>query len=140
LRRFVLDACVAAKWYLDEEYSDAALHLAASAPEWIAPDLFFAEVGNVLWKKVRRGEMDEADARDAMTGLLSMELKVRATSSLVLYGLELALHFQCTVYDGLYLAAAIDEASPLVTADRKFYRTFSESALGNHLLWIEDAI
>lgn len=140
MRRLVLDACVAVKWYVEEEYSALAFHLAASGPEWVVPDLFFPEVGNVLWKKVARDEMDEVDAREAMTSLLSIEIRVREAKLLILHALEFALHFRCTVYDGLCLAAAIDEDCLLVTADRKFYRNFSETALGNHLLLIEDAL
>jgi len=59
-------------------------------------------------------------------------------SPLISYAFELSLEFQCTVYDGLYLAVAIDENCPLITADRKFYRRLSKTALGEHLRWIED--
>lgn len=66
MKRFVLDASVAAKWYLDEKYSDLAVELAAGKPEWVVPDLFFAEMAGVFWKKVRGGEMLDGDARQAM--------------------------------------------------------------------------
>nr|MBC8360243.1 type II toxin-antitoxin system VapC family toxin [Candidatus Desulfatibia profunda] len=138
MKRLVLDASVAAKWYLEEQYSDAAFQLASREPEWVIPDLFFAEMGNVFWKKVRGGEMDEADAKEALTDLLSFGFKQRETRALTPYALELAVEFQCSVYDGLYLAVAIDENCPLITADQKFYRIFSKTALGEHLLWIED--
>lgn len=138
MKRLVLDASVAAKWYLEEQYSDLAYQIVAREPELVVPDLFFTEMGNIFWKKVRKGEIDEADAREAITGLLSFGFKQREIRSLTPYALELALEFQCTVYDGLYLAVAIDENCPLITADRKFYRIFSKTALGEHLLWIED--
>jgi predicted nucleic acid-binding protein len=140
LNRFVLDASVAAKWYVDEEHSAMALQLAETGPVWIVPDLFFTEIGNVFWKKVRRGEMEEVDAREAVTLLHRLEIKVYEARSLVESALKLALHFQCTVYDGLYLSAAIMEECPLVTADRKFYETFSKDVLKKNILWIEDAL
>jgi predicted nucleic acid-binding protein len=140
LNRFVLDASVAAKWYVDEEHSDTALQLAETGPVWIVPDLFFAEIGNVLWKKVRLGEMEEVDAREAVTLLHRLEIKVYEARSLVESALKLALQFQCTVYDGLYLSAAIMEKCPLVTADRKLYETFSKDVLKKNILWIEDAL
>jgi predicted nucleic acid-binding protein len=140
LKRFVLDASVAAKWYLQEQYSELADELAACEPEWVIPDLFFFEMGNIFWKKVGGGEMDEGDVREAMKDLLSIGFKQRETRSLICYALELAMEFQCTVYDGLYLAVAIDERCPMITADRKFYGTFSRTALGEHLIWIEEAL
>ena len=140
MRRLVLDACVAIKWFVKEEYSEAALNLVASAPEWVVPDLFFCEVGNVLWKKVCREEMAEADVRETLASLLSLEMKIREARPLVLPALEIAASFRCTVYDGLYLAAALDEDCPLVTADGKFYRNFSKTPLADHLLWIEKAL
>ncbi|MBW2118209.1 MAG: type II toxin-antitoxin system VapC family toxin [Deltaproteobacteria bacterium] len=102
MKRLVLDASVAAKWYLKEQYSDLAVELAATKPEWVIPGLFFAEMGNVLWKKARGGEIGEADV-----SLLSFGFKQRETRSLIPYALELALEFQCTVYDGLYFAVAV---------------------------------
>ena len=140
MNRFVLDASVATKWYVDEEHSTIALQLAATEPAWVVPDLFFAEVGNVLWKKVRCGEMEDVDAKEAVSLLYRLEFKVYEARSLIDSALKLALHFQCTVYDGLYLSAAIIEDCPFVTADRKFYRTFSEDVLRKNILWIEDAV
>ncbi|GAF72430.1 unnamed protein product, partial [marine sediment metagenome] len=109
MKRLVIDASVAAKWYVDEEHSAAALQLATTDPAWIVPDLFFAEVGNVLWKKVRRGEMEDVDAKEAVSLLYRLEFKVYEARSLIDSALKLALHFQCTVYDGLYLSAAMIE-------------------------------
>jgi predicted nucleic acid-binding protein len=138
LKRLVLDASVAAKWFFQEPYSELAVQLAASGPRWVVPDLFFAEMASVFWKKARRGEIDESDAREAMANLLSFDLKERGTRTLVPSALELALRFQCTVYDGLYLTVAIDENCPLVTADRRFYSIFSKTDLAGHLAWIEE--
>jgi len=140
LKRYVLDASVAAKWYVNEKYSAPALQLAETEPEWIVPDLFFAEVGNVMWKKVRRGEMDEVDAKEAVTLLRRLDFKVYDARTLIDSALRLAFHFHCTVYDGLYLSAAIIENCPFVTADRKFYKIFSEDVLRENILWIEDAV
>jgi predicted nucleic acid-binding protein len=43
-----------------------------------------------------------------------------------------------TVYDSLYLAAAIVLSSLLVTADAKFYRALSKGPLSAQLLRVED--
>ncbi len=60
MSRYVLDASVAIKWFVPKIYSNAARQLLASDHSFLVPDFFFAEVGNVLWKRVRRGD-DTAD-------------------------------------------------------------------------------
>ena len=140
MRTLILNACVAIKWYILEEHSDTALALAVTEPQWIVPDLFFSEVGNVLWKKVNRNEIDEEIARDVMASLLALDIEVRATRPLIDFAIGLACRFQCTVYDGLYLALAIEEGCQLVTADHKFCDAMAQTALEEHLLWIEDAL
>jgi len=139
VRTLVLDASVAIKWYFPEVLSDAALRLISADTQWIVPDLFYAEEGNVLWKKVTRGEATVDIARDVLTSLLSLDIEVCPAKPLVSSALEIAHQFQCTVYDSLYLATAIEKGCSLVTADRKFYDALSHTALGEHLLWIEDA-
>jgi hypothetical protein len=51
-----VDASVAVKWLLPEVHSDAALRILEHHRPLLVPDLLFAEVGNVLWKRVRRRE------------------------------------------------------------------------------------
>jgi predicted nucleic acid-binding protein len=139
VRTLVLDASIAIKWYFPEVHSDAALALISTETRWVVPDLFYAEVGNVLWKKVDRGETTVTVALNAMESLLSLDIDVRAARPLVKSALEVAHRFRCTVYDALYLATAIEEGCPFVTADRKFYDVMAQTALEEHLLWIEDA-
>ena len=56
----VVDASVVIKWHVAEVHSDAALRLLGDdVPALHVPDLVFPEVGNILWKKVRRGDLTE---------------------------------------------------------------------------------
>jgi len=139
VRTLVLDASIAIKWYFPEVLSEAALALISDKIQWVVPDLFYAETGNVLWKKVEQGETAIPVALDAMKSLLSLDMDVRATTSLLVPALEIALQFRCTVYDALYLSAAIAVDCPFVTADRKFYDVIGQTPLREYLLWIEDA-
>ena len=64
LASLVVDASVVIKWHVTEVLSDAALRLLLDdAPALHVPDLVFPEVGNILWKKVRRGDLTEEEAR-----------------------------------------------------------------------------
>ena len=62
MTQFVIDASVAAKWFLPpagEPLADEALRLLAGYADgrfrFVVPDLFWAECGNILWKAVRQG-------------------------------------------------------------------------------------
>ena len=64
---YVVDASVAAKWVIDEPGTRQALKLRPHVLS--APDLLIAECANIVWKKVRLGELSEPEASLAI-GLL----------------------------------------------------------------------
>ena len=51
-----MDASVAIKWYVPEVHSEIAACLLDGTHELIAPDLLLPEFGNIVWKKVQRGQ------------------------------------------------------------------------------------
>jgi len=124
---YVVDASVAVKWYLPEPESDAAGRLLDPEHDLIAPDLLFAEVGNALWKRWRRGEIGLGDLRDPLAALAAVPFEVRSAAPLLSAAAEVAVTCGCTVYDGLYLALAIETGAPLITADRRFERRLAGS-------------
>jgi predicted nucleic acid-binding protein len=135
---FVVDASVAIKWFLPEVHSDAALRLLAQQHSLHAPDLIFSEFANVLWKRFRKNEISKNEATATLEGLLALHLQVQPSHSLVPLALEVTCGVNRTVYDSLYLAAAIALQFPLVTADARFYRALSKGPFSVHLLWVED--
>ena len=135
---FVVDASVAIKWFLPEIHSDAALRLLAGEHTLHAPDLIFSEFGNVLWKRVRTREISKKQAAATVEVFLSVALRVESSQTLMVLALEIACGENCTVYDSLYLAAAIVRQIPVVTADAKLYRAIRRGPFSAHLLWIED--
>lgn len=112
----VVDASVAVLWTLAQRDSDKAAALRGQG-NLIAPSLIVAEIGNALWKAVRRGDLP---AREARTGL---DLALGPLSALVPLeelherALELSLELDHPVYDCFYLALAERERAPLVCAD-----------------------
>jgi predicted nucleic acid-binding protein len=66
---YVVDASVGLKWYLPEVHSDTARRLRAGGNDLNVPSLFYLEFANALWMKVRRGELDQADAEAAFAEL-----------------------------------------------------------------------
>jgi predicted nucleic acid-binding protein len=141
LKRCVVDASVGGKWFVQEKHTDSALALLRAVRELFVPELFYAEAGSVLWKKVRRNELGAADARKAFASLLGFRrLAPRPIKPLMPYALELALRHQCTVYDALYLALAVQLDCPVVTADRKLIEGVRDWFPSEHLVWIGDVV
>ena len=117
--KWVVDASVAAKWLapeLDSPLADALLD-----DQLAAPDLIYAEVGNILWKKQLRGEMDGATAQVGARWLLQWPMQVHDSAGLLTDALDLALRLQHPAYDCFYLALAQRLDAPLVTADRRLH-------------------
>ena len=117
--KWVIDASVAAKWLAPEP--DTPLAEALLADDLIAPDLLYAEVANILWKKQLRGEMDAATVQIGARWLLQVPLQVHDSAGLLADALALALQLQHPAYDCFYLALALRVEAPLVTADRRLH-------------------
>jgi predicted nucleic acid-binding protein len=136
--RVVVDASVAVKWYLEEDHAAPARRLLDGTYELIVPDLFFMEIGNVLWKRWRRGELDDDVIAETLAALDRVPCETRSARPLLSGAMALATSFRRTVYASLYLALAIDTGARLVTADRRFHASVAASPLAGHILWVED--
>lgn len=117
--KWVVDASVAAKWLAPEPESLLAQHLLDD--ELIVPDLLYAEVANILWKKQMRGEMEVSTSSAAVRWLLQLPLQIHAGTSLMMEAVSLAQRLRHPAYDCFYLALAMRTSSPLVTADRRLF-------------------
>jgi predicted nucleic acid-binding protein len=133
----VIDASVAVKWVLLEEHTEPARRLLATR-ELLAPQLLWAEIGNTLWKRRRRGESSLGEVRRMLAAVRRLPVTAFAHRQLLASAFELAVKLDQTVYDCLYLALADERKVPLVTADRRFHRAVSASMLGERIVWIED--
>ena len=118
---FVLDTSVAIAWYLPETFS-------ASARSWqarfvrgdvgfVVPPLHYLEFGNVLRTYVRRKELSEAAAREMHALHLDAPLEVAEPRRADVF--DVALQFDATVYDAVYIALARERRAPLLTAERR---------------------
>ncbi len=117
--RWVIDASIAAKWLAPEPDSPLAEILLDD--DLIAPDLLFAEVGNILWKKHSRRDMDRATVQLGARWLLQVPMQIHDSAGLLTDALNLALRLQHPVYDCIYLALATRVEAPLMTADRRLH-------------------
>jgi len=135
----VVDAKVVIKWHVAEVHTDAALRLFGDdSPELHVPELVFPEVGNILWKKVRRGDLTEDAAREIGRLVVLAPLVVHSSAPFLEAALEIAMRTGRTVYDSQYVALAIQMESRLVTADEKLYNALKDGPLGAYIVWVED--
>ena len=126
MRTCVVDANVAAKWLLPaagEGLLDRANHLVALHVRrellLLAPDLIEAEIGNVLWKAVRRNRISSPEAENSLRRFTALAIQVVPTSDLLVQALQIATVCDRSFYDSLYLALAVTAKTELITADER---------------------
>lgn len=122
----VLDASIAAKWFLPgagETLAAEAAGLleayAAGRLRLLVPDLFWLEVGNILWKAMRQGRMSRTSAEEAITTLQERKLATAPTAPLLQDAFAIAAAHERTGYDGIYVALAVHANMPLPKADER---------------------
>jgi predicted nucleic acid-binding protein len=123
---FVLDASVAAKWFLPpatEALSPEAHTLLEGHQrgntEFIVPDVFWAETGNIFWKAVRTGRIARADAEKSLFVLRSGRITTISSVTILDMAFRIAVGFGRTFYDSLYVALAVESNIHMITADEK---------------------
>lgn len=137
MTRYIVDASVGIKWFVPEVYSELARQLLSEENLLLVPDLFFPEIGNILWKRVRRGEDNPEDARQTLAEFNNVPLEIYDSQPLISAALEIAMQTDRTLYDSLYLALAILNQSSMVTADSKLFNALANTNFAKNILWIE---
>ena len=142
MSRFVIDASVAIKWVVYETDSAEAV-LVQEKLSLAAPDLIIAECANILWKKARRGELEPGEAITAARILQQSDVEILPTRHLMEPTIQLALDLDHAAYDCVYIALAMGNNWPLVTADDRLRRKLTQLDNGrfsNIVLSMEQAI
>ena len=138
MRRFVVDASVAVKWFVPEIHSAPAARLLDPDVVLLAPDLITAEFGNTVWKKVRRAEITRDEAGEIVRAFGELPLDIHRSAVLLPAAFQLAVEFDRSIYDSLYLSLAVAQKCILVTADAKFHSVVSATPVAAHIRWIDD--
>lgn len=138
MTKIVVDANVAIKLVLPEIHSQAAFRLRNSDWKFLIPDFFFPEIGNIFWKRVRKGEMNLDEAQNHLAVLSLLPWQIYPSLSLMPMALEIAVRVDQAVYDCVYLALAVTNQCQMVTADKKFYNAIFKDVLSTYLCWIEN--
>ncbi len=121
MSRVVVDASVAIKWVVEEHDTQGALAVLEKF-SLSAPDLIISECANILWKKVRRGELVDDEAALAANLLQRADVEIVPTKSLMDVTIRLAVEIDHAAYDCVYLALALANGWSFVTADDRLRR------------------
>lgn len=123
---FVVDASVGLKWCLpqdEEDYIPEAKDMLdsflAKRIDFMVPDLFWIEIGNALWKLVRRKKLLPDAAIASLATLRGLEISTVSSYRLLPRALDLAIQYDRSVYDSVYVALARESSIELITADER---------------------
>lgn len=126
MKLFVVDASVAVKWFLpaaSETLQEEALELLSRYTReelrLLVPDLFWVECASVAWKAVRANRLPKPEAEAALAALIQYDFPTVPTPNLLTDAFQIATDFGRSVYDGLYIALAVQTNSQLITADER---------------------
>jgi predicted nucleic acid-binding protein len=115
---FVVDASVAACWFMPDErhpVADAAYRRIAQDPA-VTSVLWWYELRNMLIVNERRGRLDSAKTTGVLRLLKGLPVLVDANVEEEAL-MQLARRHRLTVYDAAYLELAIRQQYPLATLD-----------------------
>lgn len=135
---YVVDASVLIKWYVPEIYDREADKILNGGNDLHAPELILPELSNIVWKKIRRGEIAEQKGKSIVAAFAKADIKFHPHKNLINSAFHGAAATGQTVYDWSYLALAVALSCQFVTADERFYKALENTKLKRHLLWIGD--
>lgn len=134
--KYVIDASVAVKWYVPEVFEQEAVSLLSSKNRFHAPELIYPEFCNVIWLKVRSGEITQAEGEQIVSEFTQRRLTMHPHKKMIEAAYKGAVSSGQTVYDWTYLALAVSLSCEMVTADSKFYKALETTNLRGNLKWV----
>ena len=128
--KLTVDASVVLKWFVTEPLCEEARQLLDVQFDLHAPDILLAEFANIIWKKVRRGEIPDPQPYFGELASLPEVVAIHPVRDLIERAAQIAVLIDHPVYDCLYLACAELTASVLITADQQLINRATERLPG----------
>jgi len=136
--KLVIDASVAVKWFLKEQWSSESLCLLDRAFDLCAPDHMIAEMGNVVWKYHQRGELTDLEAGIRAEHISRVGIRLVPSVDLIEGAMRVASEFSMALYDALYVELAVSEGIQLVTTDDHMIRKLEGSRHRSTIVHLRD--
>lgn len=124
MKDLVIDSGVVVKWYVAEPYSAEVRRVFSGYLNGdlnlFAPDIIYAEFGNILWKKQALQNFNPADAEMIVEEFRTqIDLTTTTAADLLDDAYRIAVQHKRTVYDSLYVALSARLGCEFVTADER---------------------
>lgn len=124
MKRFVIDASVAVKWFLPDAADEAdvpaavglLLQLGAEDVAFVQPAHWKAEVAAVLARRAPETATLCIEDLNLLAGIDILD-----SAPIYRRAVDLARRLQHHLFDTLYHAVALEADAPMVTADRRYY-------------------
>ncbi|MBI5725296.1 MAG: type II toxin-antitoxin system VapC family toxin [Planctomycetes bacterium] len=137
MNSFVIDASVAAAAFGSYPHVRAAREIIFSDRTLWAPEFMYVEAANVIWKRVRCGELSSVHAAEMLDDVLNLSIQTVASEELIESALQLAMGIGRSVYDCLYIALAVRMKTVMITCDQRLANAMAKSNLKNHIALLE---
>jgi predicted nucleic acid-binding protein len=137
----VIDASVALKWiFNDEEAIEAATVMLQRIEQGVlqahVPDLFAYEVSNALWAALRQGRLTLEECVEAVQAFRLLQFIWHPLTTVWDNAFAIAVQYDRSFYDSVYVALAQHLQVPLFTGDRRLYHALHRQVEGVH--WVGD--
>lgn len=137
-RILIIDASVAAKWFVDEEYAEASLAVLDEKNSLHAPDFLLLEIDSIIGKWIRGGVLSVEEGNDIRNALRRFPIQFHPFVSFLDPAFAISVQTGRSVYDCLYVALAAVIKGRMITADRKLYNSIQIGRFKKHVLWVGD--
>lgn len=121
MSNFILDTSVAVNWYINEVFSESARYsqtqLIQNQDRFYVPPLHFLELSTVLRTLVLKKILSVTSAENIYSLHLQAPLQVMELEREKI--VEIALAYQATPYDAVFIRLALVTDFPLLTAEKK---------------------
>jgi len=125
---YVVDASVVAKWVLPgEPFEENALLVKTNYTSGkypvCAPSLLVQEIGNSLWKAIKRKRITQENADKSLKNLSDLGIALYQIDwTEISKVLQIAEKTGLTIYDASYLFLSKKTEAPVITADDKMFQ------------------
>jgi predicted nucleic acid-binding protein len=130
----IVDASVAVKWFTLEIHRDRARAILQSDRTLLAPRLIIGEVANALARKIAQGLVSKSDATEYLSSVPLLISNLLDTDDLIRPAFDNACNHRHPVYNFIYLQAARNRNTQMVTADSRFVAKLAGSSLARFVV------
>ena len=127
----VVDASVGIKKFIIEPLTPKVDqlfdHLNDPNSRLYIPDLFYIECTNIVWKYIRAGLYDSAEAQANLADLKFLRFTSTPTVDLMMEAIAISVAHGISAYDACYVALSRQNNVPLLTQDQRLVNTLRDT-------------